>query len=257
MKKISLVLAAAGLFVISNARAQFASSVVAYTQGSGAISSYNNPNVVLGGPATTDGFANIDPFYAPYLSSQLVGVGTGGSLTLQFSTPIQNNAFNPFGLDFIIFGHAGFSITNGDYFGGGITDGTFYQGGAGSMQVSVSADGSTFYPLASPYGSQVDGLFPTDSSGNPLLPVNPAITAADFAGKDLAGIRALYNGSGGGTGFDLSWAGVPISSVSYVRLNVLSGAAYIDAVSVVPEPASVSIVTIAAAILLWKKRREA
>ena len=40
--------------------------------------------------------------------ARLSGIGTGGSLTLQFNTPIQNNPNNPFGLDFIIFGHAGF-----------------------------------------------------------------------------------------------------------------------------------------------------
>ena len=36
--------------------------------------------------------------------------------------------------------------------------------------------------------------------------MNPALTAADFAGQDLAGIRALYNGSAGGAGFSLAWA---------------------------------------------------
>jgi hypothetical protein len=101
----------------------------------------------------------------------------------------------------------------------------------------------------------VDGLFPTDSSGNPFLPVNPVLTAAAFAGKNLAGIRALYGGSGGGTGFDLSWASIPLSSVSYVKLDVLSGAAYVDAISVVPEPTTFSFAALGFVLLLWKNNR--
>ncbi len=99
-----------------------------------------------------------------------------------------------------------------------------------------------FYTLDPTKAPNADGLFPTDSSGNFLTPVNPALTAADFAGKDLAGIRALYNGSGGGTGYDLAWAqdssgnSVLLSSVDFVRVDVLSGTAYLDAFSVVPEP---------------------
>jgi hypothetical protein len=74
------------------------------------------------------------------------------------------------------------------------------------------------------------------------MPVNPALTAADFSGKDLAGIRALYNSSGGGSGYAVGWAqdsagqSVDLSSVSFVRVDVLSGTAYLDAISVVPEP---------------------
>jgi hypothetical protein len=241
MKKIVSLLAVAGFSIVPNSHAQFASGVVSYTQGTGANASYNDPTAALGAPTTDIGYQNADPFNAPYLPSDIVGLGAGGSLTLQFNTPITDNPSNPYGVDFIVFGHAGFNIVNGNYSGGGITDGTLYQGGAGVVTVSVSVDGTTFYPLTPPASdsAQVDGLFPTDASGNPFLPVNPALTAADFAGEGLAGIRALYAGSAGGTGFDLAWAGVPLTSVDYVRFDVLSGDAYIDAVSevqAVPEP---------------------
>jgi len=255
MKKLSLVLAAASLFVVSTTHAQFASGIVAYTQGSGANPNYTNATAALGAPTTFIGYQDADPFNAPYLPGNIVGLGAGGSLTLQFNTPIQNSAANPFGLDFILFGHAGFNITNGNYSGGGITDGTFYQGGAGTVQVSVSADGLSFYMLNPLLAPAVDGLFPTDASGNPFLPVNPSLTAADFAGKGLAGIRALYAGSAGGAGFDLSWAGASLSSVSFLRLEVLSGVAFVDAVSVVPEPAACSLSLLGSAALLWRKRR--
>ena len=256
MQKIRFTLALAGLMVsLTVSRAQFATSWTAYTQGSGANASYNNPNSALGAPTTFIGYQNADPFNAPYSSSHLVGLGTGGSLTLQFNQPILNSPSNPFGLDFIVFGHAGFNITNGDYSGGGITDGSFYTGGTANVGLSVSADGSTFYTLSSLLTPQVDGLAPTDASGDPFLPVNPALTAADFAGKDINGIRALYAGSAGGAGFDLSWASVPLSSVSYLRLNVASGVAYIDAVSVVPEPTTVSLGMLSLGVFFFARRK--
>lgn len=256
MQKVRILLAVAGLVVsVSSSRAQFASSWTAYTQGAGANAGYNNPNSALGAPSTFIGYQNADPFNAPYLPGNIVGLGTGGSLTLQFNQPILNSGANPFGLDFIVFGHAGFSITNGDYSGGGITDGTFYQGGLGNVSLSVSADGSTFYALNALLAPPVDGLAPTDSSGNPFLPVNPALTGADFAGKDLAGIQALYAGSAGGAGFDLSWANVPLAAVNYLRLDVLSGVAYIDAVSVVPEPGTVSLGLLGFGAFLFARRK--
>lgn len=269
MKKNQLfVLALAGaLFVPATTHAQFADTVVSYTAGSGVISGYTDPTSALGAPSTQTvdpdpvygGTFPVDPFDAPYLSSQIVGIGTGGSLTLQFNSPIQNNSSNPYGLDFIVFGHAGFNIVNDDYSGGGITDGTFYQGGDNGVTVSVSADGTTFYNLVSPYGTMVDGLFPTDGSGNPLLPVNPALTASDFNGLGLAGIAALYAGSAGGAGYDLAWAvdgdnnPVSLASIDYIRLQNSGDVAYIDAVSVVPEPATFAL-AITGMGLFWLRR---
>jgi len=255
------------LFVPTITRAQFADSVVSYTEGSGVESGYNDPTAALGAPSqVTPGEYGgpVDPFDPPYLPGQIVGLGTnGGSITLQFNTPIQNNPGNPFGLDFIIFGHAGFNITNGDYSGGGITDGSLFTGGTSGVRVSVSEDGTTFYTLNPLLTPVVDGLFPTDGSGNPFLPVNPSLTAADFAGQDLAGISALYAGSAGGAGFSIAWAvngsgqSVILPSVDYVRLDVLNDGtpAYIDAISVVPEPTPCAL-ALAGAGLLWLQRRE-
>jgi hypothetical protein len=254
---VSLALAG-GLFVPTITRAQFASSVVSYTQGSGVPATYNNPNTALGAPATFIGYQNTDPFNPPYQASDIIGLGTGGSMTLQFNTPIQNTGAHPFGLDFIIFGHAGFVENFGN---GTATDGSLFTGGTSTVRVSVSADGTTFYTLNPLLTPVVDGLFPTDASGNPFIPVNPALTAADFTGKDLAGIQALYAGSGGGAGFDLAWAvdgsnqSVALSSVSFLRLDVLSGPAYIDAVSVVPEPATCSLALLGG-LLMWRARRK-
>ncbi len=260
MKKnlfVSLALAGA-LFVPTITHAQFADTVVSYAQGSGVKAGYNDPTAALGAPTTFIGYQNADPFNPPYQSTDIVGIGTGGSLTLQFNTPIQNNSGNPFGLDFIIFGHAGFN----EDFDTGTTDGSLFTGGTSDVRVSVSADGSTFYTLNPLYATMVDGLFPTDASGNPFLPVNPSLTAADFAGLNLAQIEALYNGSAGGAGFDLNWAmdgsdqNVILPAVNFVRLENLSGdPAYIDAISIVPEPTTGAL-AIAGASLLWLQRRK-
>src|SRR5690349_20276538 len=121
MKKIlfvSLALAG-GLFVPTLTKAQFASSVVSYNQGGGGVDpTYNDPSAALGAPSqvTPGDFGGpVDPFDPPYLSSQIVGIGAGGSITLHVNTPIQNSGGNPLGLDFIIFGHAGFEITNHNF----------------------------------------------------------------------------------------------------------------------------------------------
>jgi hypothetical protein len=258
---VSLALVGA-LFIPTITRAQFASTVISYTQGSGIISGYNDPNAALGAPTTFIGYQNADPFNPPYQSSDIVGIGTnGGSITLQFNTPIQNNPGNPFGLDFIIFGHAGF---NEDFDSFTATDGSFFTGGTSDVRVSVSADGSTFYTLNPSLTPIVDGLFPTDASGNPFLPVNPALTAADFAGLNLSQIETLYNGSAGGAGFDIGWAvnnlnqSVSLPSIDYVRLDVLNDGtpAYIDAISVVPEPTTCALAFIGAGLFLLRRTKK-
>ena len=265
MKKVrfvSLSLAAGALFIPAIARAQFADSVISYTQGSGVAAGYNDPAAALGAPSQFtpgDYGGPVDPFNAPYLSSQIVGLGAGGSITLQFDAPIQNNAANPYGLDFIVFGHAGFYE---DFGNGTALDGSLYTGGTSDVRVSVSADGSTFYTLNSAPAPGVDGLFPTDGSGNPLIPVNPSLTADDFSGLTLDGIRSLYAGSAGGAGFDIAWAvdgnnqSVSLPEVNFVRLENSGDVAYIDAISVVPEPAPVALATAGAVLLCWSFRKK-
>jgi len=106
----------------------------------------------------------------------------------------------------------------------------------------------------------VDSLFPTDSTGDFHLPVNPALTGVDFAGKDLAGIRSLYSGSDGGTGFDISWGqdlngnSVLLDSISFIRIDVLSGKSEIDAISSVPEPSALVLILTAGLLMLYSRR---
>src|SRR5205814_2362426 len=237
---------AGSLFVSQALRAQYADAVISYTAGSGANANFINPSAALGAPSRINPFGEtVDPFDPPYGTNQIVSLGAGGSLTLRLDTPIVNDPSHPFGIDFIIFGSAGFIITNGDFSGGGITDGSLFANNpnAGGTLVSVSADGVNFLRLDPSRARGVDGLYPTDASGSPLIPVNPVLINADFAGEDLAGIRSRYTGSAGGAPFDLKDAiagmGSPVQlpGVIYVKIDVFQGKLEIDALSVVPQSA--------------------
>jgi hypothetical protein len=248
----------------SAAAANTAALVLDYQPGSGPAAGYTNPAAILGEPSrvTPDPFGGpVDPFSPPWQAGQLLSVGAGGGVTVQFAAPVLNDPLNPFGLDFLIFGSAGFVITNGDFTGGGVTDGSLFSHNTGATRVSVSADGLTYYTLDLTLAPTVDGLWPTDGEGDFTRPVDPALTAGDLAGDGLAGIRAHYAGSAGGTGFDLAWArdgegrAVLLPAAQYVRIEVLSGRAEVDGlVAVVPEPGAAVLAALGGALLLLSRR---
>jgi hypothetical protein len=237
MKNVCLILAVASLLVVPVvASAQFANAVIAYERGTGFAANFTNSSAALGTPSS-----GATPFAPPFSTSQLVSIGSGGWLTLQLSTPILNDPSNPFGIDFLVFGNSFFVVTNGSG-ARARTSGAIFTSSV-STRVEVSGDGLAWYTLDQSVAPTVGTLFPTDGPGNPLMPVNPALTSADLGGLNLGGIRSLYNGSAGGGGFDLGWArnmngdAVDLPSANYVRIDVLSGRTQIDAISVVPEPA--------------------
>jgi hypothetical protein len=217
----------------------FAASIVQYNPGAGFAAGYTNPAAALGAPSQvsndpTYGPSPVDPFDGPYLTNQIVSIGTGGSLTVVFDTPVFHNPAHPYGLDFIVFCHAAFDTApNYD----GIANGSLFGNSATQTVVSVSADGTNFYQLDPTKAPRLDALFPTDGSGDPGIPVNPSFAATNFAGLDLPGVRRLYARSAGGAGYNIAWAidsqGHPatLASIRYVRLQVLSGKAEIDALS--------------------------
>lgn len=264
MKKVwGLALASLGIQLEA---AQFADSVVSYSAGTGAAKGYDNPASAVGEPSrvTPGQFGGpVDPFNPAYLPEQVVSLGAGGSLTLQFNSPIQNSADHAHGLDFIIFGNNGFQIVNGDFTGGGVTDGSLFGANTGSTSVSVSNDGITFYELTPSLSPVVDGPFPTDGSGDFSKAPDPALKNSSFNGKDMAGIRQLYSGSGGGAAYDISWArnagGQPanLDSIRFVKVEVLTGVAEIDGVSAVPEPGTaVLLLGGLCGVLLFATRRQ-
>jgi hypothetical protein len=269
MKNVRLsVLALASVFLASRslpAGAASADAVVAYNPGSGYATEfgtgigYTNPAVVLGQPNRDTAFGPVTPFNPPFSRNEIVSLGTNGSLVVRFDTPIQNDPMHAFGLDFIIYGSTGFIDSD---FPNGRTDGSasVFGNNLGMTRVSVSSGDGIFYTLNPLFAPTVDTFYPTDGQGTFGLPVDPALTPADFANRTLAEIRSLYGGSAGGAGYDLSWAidgsGQPVnlSTISFVRIDVLSGRAEIDGFAVVPEPSTWALGGLGL-VMFWSLRR--
>jgi hypothetical protein len=254
------VLALAGLFVMSTTvHAQFADSVLSYQSGTGFAATFTNASAALGSPALGSG---VTPYAPPFSKNQLVSIGAGGEITLQMDSPILNTPADPFGISFIIFANS-FFVVNGGSGQSATTSGSvfFHQN---SALIQVSQDDVNWYTL-NPALAPVPGeWFPTYGGGNPVLPVDPSLmNNADFAGLTLAQVESLYNGSAGGTGYSLAWAqdsggnSVNLASADYVRIEVQSGVLDMDAVSVVPEPATWALAFVGAGLLYFRSKKPA
>jgi len=246
-----LALAAAG-FVFTSYATPFADSVVSYDPGVGYALRFTHTEAVLGEPSRVNPFTEpTDSFNPPYGTNQVLSVGAGGSVVVQFHQPIINHPNNLFGLDFIVFGNTGFIITNEfdlmtyNWIGIPATDGSLFGQNTDSTLLSVSRDGVEFYALEPLLAPVVDNLFPTDGTGDFQIPLDPIVAPQDFSGQTLQDIRALYNGSGGGAAFDISWARdadgnrVFLPEINFVRIDVLDGKSEIDgfaAVKRAPRP---------------------
>src|SRR5713101_5083744 len=218
MFKVHLLALATASFVFTSHASPFADEIISYDPGVGFAPRFTNPDAALGEPSRINPYGDAtDPFDPPYGTNQIVSIGAGGSLVVEFQTPILNHPNNLYGFDFIIFGNAFFTVTN--WIGTPATDGSLFTQSAGATRVSVSRDGVNFYLL------------------NPALA--PAVMQSDFAGATLDDIRALYNGSGGGAAYDISWAqdanenSVFLPEINFIRVDVLSGKAEIDAFAAV------------------------
>lgn len=260
---VSFVLGLASLSHVAQAADPWADVVVQYAQG-GAVgkdwvtqepftvaqSAIGEPTRMAGTPETF-GTATT-PFSSAYRSYELVSIGAGGSLTLQFSEPVVDHPLNPYGIDLLIFGNSFYSID----FGAGTATGAI---DANIGKIEVSANGLDYVEIS----GGADGKFPTvgyldvtdpfaDTAGAVLSdftkPVNPA-ALANVAGLNTAQIIAAYDGSGGGSGIDLAGSG--LSSISFVRISNPAGSLRtieIDAladVRAVPEPATIGLLALA------------
>jgi len=216
----------------------FATEVISYQPGADVPAGFDDPSSALGEPTRYTGVGSfpgaVTPFNPPFLAEEVVTIGPGGSLTLRLGTPAIDAAFNPFGIDLIIFHNGGYIDAS---FPGGVVGGAFFDGGS----IELSADGVTFVPVPD-LAAEAD--FPTlgyldlpgpftEVRGSILsdfrLPVNPDLIAEGLAFDQLVD---AYDGSGGGVGIDL--ASVGLAEVSYVRIVAGDGQSPdIDAVSVV------------------------
>jgi hypothetical protein len=95
--------------------------------------------------------APVVPVYPPFRAHELVYLGEGGTITLGFNHPVRDDAENPYGLDFIVFGNP-YQIIGGDQ---GWVNGDPRRvkvGPSGGIEpgiVSVSQDGKTWYGFTS------------------------------------------------------------------------------------------------------------
>jgi hypothetical protein len=237
-----LVLTFAAASFPSQAASAFAARVVGYNPGEGYAPQFVHAETALGEPSKENPFGEeTDPFNPPYGSDQVVSIGAGGWLEVKFQTPVLNHPRNLHGLDFTIFANSGFIITNEfdltifDWIGTPATDGSLFGQNTGSTRVLVSRDGRAYYELDQNLAPIVDDVYPTDGAGDPRVPVDPALTIDHVAGATLGDLRHLYAGSAGGCSFDIAWArdafGRPVflREINFVRVEVLSGKAEIDA----------------------------
>ena len=264
MRAIALSLVCALSLPSAALASSFASEVISYTPGSNVQPGYTDPNVALGSPGRVTGTGPYDgdvtPFNAPYQASDVVSIGAGGSLTLRFDHPITASPLHPYGIDLLVFGNAFLGID----FNTGLADGTIFDEPG---HISVSQDGVHWTDAP---GVFADSLFPTLGFQNTPGPfasggtiptsytkaVNPALTAASFAGMDIAQISALYAGSGGGAGIDLAALGLPW--IEYVRVYQPAGDTFsteVDAVAAVPEPAALTLLAAGTLALTWSRAR--
>jgi hypothetical protein len=247
----------------------WAETVVSYDPGDAL--NYTNAAVVLGEPTRTtaawpDGAESVRLTVGAWQESEVLKIGNGGHLIVSFEAPVENNPLNPFGIDLIVFTNASFMSSDWPA-NQAINDPIVTFGGALGV-ISVSQDGATWYqvtttgpifPMHGYLSSEADayatGTTPTDYT----RPVDPSLSLDDFAGLSLADALALYDGSGGGLGIDLSnleGGAVSLDFILYVRIegatNSLAGFADVAAV---PEPATLTLLAGGQVALAARRRR--
>jgi hypothetical protein len=221
----------------------FAEEVIEYVQGTGigkdciTQKPFNNPDTALGRPTletTGDGWliqpsenVPVVPVYPPFRAFEIVTIGNGGRLTLKFNHRVANDKNNPYGIDFIIYGNAAVrgspNWANGNPEQTTVTGSVFAEPGI----VAVSQDGNNWYYFSD--GPYADDFAPTGSYEwddvndvwaeelDPTRPIDPNLTANSLNGKTVAEVIELYNGSAGGTGFDIALLG--LDWIQYVRIE--------------------------------------
>ncbi len=240
----------AGLVMAAPALASpYATEVVSATVTT-SITLYDDPASALGKPTTwisgSDvggvGMAASMAYPAwntdPDGNELLVTLSPGDQITVTFDHDIVDDPLNPYGIDFIVFGNdlywgSGMVYSNTDMDEYTISSGTGWSD-PGVVSVAQYIDGPWYTFEAGPYFDTT--TYPTqafawdsenDTWGEELdwtKPVNPDLDPTeDFAGLSVAEVIALYDGSAGGTGYDLAdlndLYGVELDWIRYIRVE--------------------------------------
>lgn len=284
----------------ANVRASSVSSIrdwfgveVTYAEGPFGAAPYDDPESVLGMPAT-DFYDPLAELWggAPVRRVKLVEgachtdgtrtqklvttFGDGACVVVELGRPTRDDPAHPYGIDFIVFGNAffptiGFADDDSDLNSLMLAGGCFCE----PLKVSVSpgyvgrpgqstTDWRTWDWYTYDNGPYADCAFPTqaywwdrtnrvwsDQQMDFLKPVNPVLgdyfESAGARGLSVADAIQLYDGSGGGTGFDLKETG--FEEIRYVKIEGGAGmvGGEIDAVGAVRPMALGDSLTIAPA----------
>lgn len=196
----------------------WAAEVVSYQLGTNAAAAHRDPNTALGEPSRETEFDlhDVTMFQPPWMTDQIVSIGSQGALVIAFDHAIRNDRHNPYGLDLLVFGNAMFQRTNDD-----TASGIHEEPGI----ISVSQDGTNWFDASD---AVADSTFPTlgfTDTSEPIeahdgsivtrfvTPVNPAVT---WINKTYAQLVADYDGSGGGAGVDIGLLG--LDWIRYVKV---------------------------------------
>lgn len=204
----------------------FASELVGYS-GSFGPSPYNDPCAVLGRPATVcKNFGGTEPnfrvklvepaYYVDLNDKKVVTwLNPDEFIVVKFDHKVVDYPGNLYGIDLIVFGNSAFAGTGNISDSTNMNTYTLTNGGwFEQIEVSVSQDGVTWHSFNG--GPYADDLFPTqayqwdrtngrwnDKEMDFTKPIDPNLDYGDFDYISAADAIDLYDGSGGGTGYDL------------------------------------------------------
>ena len=189
----------------------------------------------------------VSPYNPAWKEDELLTLeGEDDYVIIEFDHDVVDDPDNPFGLDFIVFGNS-FGVGQTDeYYTPDMGPNGISFSGSGTPEpglVEVSQDGRTWYSFKD--GPFCDDFAPTlgfcydDANPDTTLysgnrwwgkmtdacyPVDPSLSWASLQGLTLAEVAKRYNGSAGGTGYDIDKLPLPLNAQGrkwfrYVRIS--------------------------------------